>query len=77
MTTPPPDPGSRIDDPVYPEDYYEHLARTLGEEQAAWARLPRAEREAELAWIHERFNTPDDLAIWPPELNGGVENGWR
>jgi hypothetical protein len=31
MTTPPTDPGSRINDPAYPEDYYEHLACTLGE----------------------------------------------
>jgi len=67
--------GSEKKAPEYPEDYYEHLARTLGEEQAAWARLPRAEREAELTWIHESFNTPDDLAVWPPELDGGIENG--
>ena len=61
--------------PAFLEDYYEHLARTLGEEQAAWARLPREEREKELRWHHENFNTPNDLAIWPPELNGGAENG--
>jgi len=30
-----------------------------------------------LRWIHESFNMPDDLAVWPPELNGGVDNGWR
>ena len=26
----------------YPEWYYELLAQTMGEEAAAWARLPRA-----------------------------------
>lgn len=62
-------------DPTYPEDYYEHLARTLGEEQAAWARLPRAEREKQLRWFHATFDTPDDLALWPPELDGGLHNG--
>ena len=46
----------------------------MGEEKAAWARLPRAEREKELRWYHENFNTPDDLAEWPPELDGGVWN---
>jgi hypothetical protein len=61
-------------EPEYPEDYFEHLARTLGEEQAAWARLPREEREAELTRLHEDLNTPDDLAVWPPELNGGTRN---
>lgn len=60
-----------MNDPVYPDDYYEHIARTLGEEHAAWARLPRAQREAELTRLHLAFNTPDDLAVWPPELNGG------
>lgn len=65
------------DDPVYPEEYYEHLARTLGEEQAAWARLPRAEREKQLRWFHANFDTPDDLALWPPELDGGLDNGRR
>lgn len=58
----------------YPEEYYEHLARTMGDEKAAWARLPRADRERELRWYHENFNTPDDLAEWPPELDGGVWN---
>jgi hypothetical protein len=58
----------------YSEEYYETLARTLGEEKAAWARLPRAERERELRWYHENFNTPDDLAVWPPELDGGASN---
>ena len=54
----------------YPEEFYEHLARTLGEEQAAWARLPREQRESELNWLHANFNTPDDLSVWPPELGG-------
>ncbi len=57
--------------PEYPEDYYQHLARTLGEEQAEWARLPRDQREAELERIHLSANSPDDLAVWPPELDGG------
>ncbi len=58
----------------YSEEYYDHLARTMGEEKAAWARLPAAEREKELCWYHEHFNTPDDLAEWPPELDGGIWN---
>ena len=58
----------------YSEDYYELLAQTMGVERAAWARLPRAERERELRWYHDHFNTPDDLALWPPELDGGVSN---
>lgn len=62
-------------EPDYPEEYYEHLARTLGEEQAAWARLPREERERELRWYHENFDTTDDLAVWPPELDGGLRIG--
>ena len=61
-------------EPVLPEEYYETLARTMGEERAAWSRLPRAEREKELRWYHDNFNTPDDLAIWPPELDGGASN---
>jgi len=61
-------------EPEYPEEYYEHLARTMGDERAEWARLPRAEREKELRWYHEHFNTPDDLALWPPEMDGGVWN---
>ncbi len=65
---------ARVPENKYPEDYYEHLARTLGEEQAAWARLSREEREKELTWIHQNLNTPDDLAVWPPELNGGPQN---
>ena len=36
--------------------------------------LPREEREKELTWIHQSFNTPDDLAVWPPELNEGSGN---
>ena len=46
----------------------------MGEERAAWVRLPREERETELRWCHDNFNTYDDLAIWPPELDGGVSN---
>ncbi len=61
-------------DILYSEDYYENLARTLGEEKAAWARLPPAERERELRWYHAHFDTPDDLADWPPELDGGIWN---
>lgn len=57
--------------PEYPEWYYEHIARTLGEEAAAWARLPREERERELDEMQRSFNTPNDLADWPPELGGG------
>ena len=57
--------------PEYPEAYYEYLVRTIGEEQAAWARLSREEREAELERLHATSNSPDDLALWPPELNGG------
>ncbi len=57
-------------DPVYPEEYYEHLARILGQAAADWARLPRAERERELTWLHSQFQTPDDLSVWPPELGG-------
>ena len=59
----------------YPEEYYEHLARILGEEQAAWARLPPAERERELRWYHQHFSTPNDLAVCPPELGGDGANG--
>lgn len=61
-------------EPELPEEYYENLARTMGEEQAAWARLPREEREKELRWYHDNFNTPNDLAVWPPELGGGGNN---
>lgn len=71
MKTVPSDPDP---DPQYSEEYYEHLARTMGEEKAAWARLPRPQREQELRWYHEHFDTPDDLAEWPPELDGGVWN---
>jgi|SRR4051812_2745445 hypothetical protein len=63
-------------EPEYSEEYYEHIARTMGQEQADWARLPRDEREREIAWYHEHFNTPDDLAEWPPELDGGLHNGF-
>jgi hypothetical protein len=59
--------------PEYPEFYYEILEGYLGPEAAAWARLPPEDRERELRWFHENFNTPDDLAWWPPELSGGLE----
>jgi len=61
-------------EPELSEEYYESLAKSMGEERAAWARLPREEREKELRWYHDNFNTPDDLAIWPPELDGGASN---
>ena len=60
-------------DRVYPDRYYEILARDLGEERARWARLPYEERMRELAWYHAHFNTPDDLSPWPAELDGGVD----
>ncbi|MFN9370139.1 MAG: hypothetical protein ACK6CT_15470 [Planctomycetia bacterium] len=63
----------RPKDRVYPEIYYEILARDLGEERARWARLPYEARMRELAWYHAHFNTPDDLAAWPAELDGGVD----
>lgn len=50
------------------------LARTMGEGRAAWARLPPEEREKELRWYLDNFNTPDDLSVWPPELGGGKSN---
>ena len=53
-----------------PEEYDEWLAEAMGQEAADWARLPREEREQELRWYHENFNTPDGLAVWPPELGG-------
>jgi len=59
--------------PDYPEWYYELLAETMGEEAAAWARLPPAEREIELTALHRAFDTPDDLSLWPAELDGGVD----
>lgn len=60
-------------DTDYPEWYYELLARTMGEEKAAWARLPRRERETELTALHRAFDTPDDLSVWPAELDGGCD----
>ena len=60
-------------DPVYSEEYYEHLAQSMGQEAADWARLPRAERERVLTWYHQTFNTPDDISIWPAELDGGTD----
>jgi hypothetical protein len=62
------------DDPLYSDEYYELLERLFGEEKAAWARLPRAEREKELTRLHAQYNTPDDLDVWPPELGGGRFN---
>ncbi|MFM8803986.1 MAG: hypothetical protein ACKOK8_08765 [Planctomycetia bacterium] len=67
--------GSHPLDRIYPERYYEILARDLGEDRARWARLPYAERMRELAWYHAHFNTPDDLSTWPAELDGGVDRG--
>lgn len=63
----------RPGDRVYPERYYEILARDLGEERANWARLPYEARMRELAWYHAHFDTPDDLSAWPAELDGGVD----
>ncbi len=60
-------------DPVYPEWYYEGLVELFGEEKARWSRLPYAERMKELEWFHANFNTPDDLSLWPAELDGGVD----
>lgn len=60
-------------DPLFSNEYYEHLAQTMGQEAADWARLPRAEREKVLRWYHANFNTPDDLSPWPAELDGGVD----
>jgi hypothetical protein len=31
------------------------------------------ERMKELEWYHANFNTPDDLALCPAELDGGVD----
>ena len=62
------------DDPLYSDEYYELLERLFGEEKAAWARLPRAEREKELTRLHALYDTPDDLDEWPPELAGGRFN---
>ncbi len=66
-------PRDRPGDRIYPERYYEILARDLGEERARWARLPYEERMRELAWYHAHCNTPDDLSLWPAELDGGVD----
>jgi hypothetical protein len=67
-------PDREPNDPLYSEEYYELLERLFGEEKAAWARLPRAERENELTRLHLQYNTPDDLDPWPPELGGGRIN---
>jgi hypothetical protein len=56
-----------------PDAYFERLAALLGEEKAAWARLPYDERMKELERLHAEFNTPDDLSLWPAELDGGVD----
>lgn len=61
------------DDPVYSDSYYKILARDLGEDKARWARLPYEERMKEMEWDHANFNTPDDLSLWPAELDGGVD----
>lgn len=66
--------GREANDPLYSDEYYEIVERLLGTEKADWARLPRHERRRELTRIHEQYNTPDDLAEWPPELDGGVHN---
>ena len=66
--------GREPNDPLFSDEYYEFLECLFGEENAAWARLPRAEREKELTQQHELYNTPDDLDPWPPELGGGRFN---
>ena len=63
-----------LPEPEMPEEYYEWMADAMGQEAADWARLPREEREKELRWYHENFNTPDDLAVWPPELGGKLDD---
>lgn len=67
-------PDREPDDPLYSDEYYELLERLLGEEKAAGARLPRAEREKELTRLQAQYDTPDDLEEWPPELGGGRFN---
>jgi hypothetical protein len=57
-------------DVQYSEEYYEWMAHAMGQEAADWARLPREEREKEIRWYRENFNTPNDLAVWPSELGG-------
>lgn len=63
----------RPQDRTYPEWYYEILARDLGDDRARWARLPYEARMRELAWYHAHFDTPDDISMWPAELDGGVD----
>jgi len=70
---PPSFPTQNRKDPIYSEAYYEKLAELFGQEIADWARLPYDERMKELAWYHAHFNTPDDLSLWPAELDGGVD----
>ena len=48
----------------YSEEYSESLAKSMGEERAAWARLPREELEKELRWYHDNFNCLD-FALMP------------
>jgi len=72
MTNDSPNPPP-VGDFEFPEEYYEMLARTLGEEKAAWAWLPYEQRMKELEILHASFNTPDDLALWPAELDGGAD----
>ena len=74
MNDPHDDPKRGPDDPLFPDEYYEFLEQQFGPERAAWARLPRADREKELTWIHANYDTADDLDEWPPELGGGVFN---
>lgn len=62
-----------IDTASQPEAFFEILAELLGEEKAAWARLPYDERMAEIERLHAEFITPDDLSLWPAELDGGAD----
>jgi len=31
------------------------------------------QREAEVTLLHRSFDTPDDLSVWPAELDGGAD----
>ncbi len=68
-----PDAQPLIDSAAQPDAFFETLAELLGEEKAAWARLPYEERMAEMERLHAEFNTPDDVSLWPAELDGGVD----
>lgn len=57
----------------YPDWHHELPTRTMDEAKAKWARPPRREREAELPLLHRSFETPDDLSVWPAELDGGAD----